>query len=491
MIIFDNVQLEVLSVLTPSIFYHSNIKVLEDGSKGIYVSSKVELTEKSSYSLLDFKFYFCEVNKSDVLQDVLVPLNGLMVESFVDLGEYKYFGSEGYKVDKSDSGNGLLFDDRYGFLNDLYVPYSSLNGTVWDAGYDYSEDTRLDFLFYYVNPALRELIAFSKGIYVGKFDPDYVSSTVLYPSNILRYISGLFPEDMFLSEEIIKITGIFDNYDTSGIASLFPKNDLELRSFLRSIAVTLGKVSGNILTLKKAIRSLFAPDFTPDSYQMDLNKHFTFRVGESIFNYNPADGKLTFNPLLRSIPFYFTGDNHLLNVTRISVLPEYFLDPDKTYLVYFNLIDQEVVVVEVGSPYVFESIQKALDILTGLKILPLFGVHLNGSREFEKMLFFQTALINSEETPVTKFNALVRSYATKSRSANLFTNLSKEDVAVRLIENVVSQSFAKDTRLFVFLRDFLSAFFVEEEDVFLVDEDESLIEDFDASDNGVYIKEVT
>lgn len=491
MIIFDNVEIEVSTVVSPAIFYHSDVKVNENGSEGIYVSSQVELSPVAAFSLSEFKFYFCEVDQSRILFDVLVPLNVLIVEGFTDLGEFKYFGSQGYKVEKSDSGNALLFDDRYSYLNDLFVPYSSLNGENWVSGYDFSEDTRLDFLFYYDNPSLRELITFSKGTFVGKFDPDYLSSTVMYPSNILRYISGLFPEDMFLSEEIIKILGIFDNYDTSGIVSLFPKNDLELRSFLRSIAVTLGRVSGNIVILKKVICSLFAKDFRPDSFQMDLNKHFTFRVGESLFNYIPTEGKLTFNPLLLSIPFYFTGNNHLFNVCRVIELPELFFGANKTYLVYFDLVSQKVDAVEVDSPYVFESIQKALDLLAGMKILPFFGVRLNEDIEFEKVLFFQTTLLNSVTTDVIKFNGLIRTYATKSRASHLFTNLSKEEAAVTLIENVVSQSFAKDTRLFVFLRDFLSAFFVDESEDFFIDEDSSPIEDFGDSDDSVYIKEVT
>jgi hypothetical protein len=119
------------------------------------------------------------------------------------------------------------------------------------------------------------------------------------------------------------------------------------------------------------------------------------------------------------------------------------------------------------------------------------GLRIDADRTIKKILFYQTALVNSTSTATEKFNALIRSFATKSRSANLFSNIEKDSDPLILIRDVVDKSFAKDTRLFMFLQAFTSTLFTDAFGSFFIDVLGLYFSDPDGTDDTVYIEELT
>ena len=491
MLVFDNTTISITSISTPALFYHSNVSVSGDYSNGRYISCKTSFTDDAFITHTDYFFSHCELDVDPLLVDVLAPLNILSVEEYEAKAETIYFSETPYRVDRYDSGNCLNFDKRYAFLDDLYVPLVSFNGITWKKGLDLNEDTSFDYFFFYEAPTLRDSVTFSTGDHVGVFVPSTIINSILFPSGILQFISGLLPAESFIPEEIIKITGILDNYNTAGLVSIFPRDGLELRSFLRSVAVTLGRITGGVLSLREVIRVLKTPSASPDTFMMDLNKHFTFRVGESLFNYNPASGLLSFNADLINFPFYFTDNEHLLNVVRIVSLPTATLNINSTYLVYLNLDTATVVTVDVSSFNLYEAMTKVLALAAGNNIIPLMGIRVDEVRQFKKTLFFQTALVGSLTTDNEKFNALVRSFATKSRSANLFSNIDRDSDYLLLIRDVVDKSLAKDTRVFMFLQDSITTAFVDTLGSLFTDPLGVVFTDPENVRDSIYIEELT
>jgi hypothetical protein len=459
MIVFDNAAVSVVHVLTPTLFYHCDVSISGNSAEARYISSKVTLAEDSFISHADYMFYYNRVICDAPFNAVLVPINYQLIDSLGSVGSQLFFSNICFAVDRLDSGNALMFDRRYECLNDLFVPFGSMNSADWSTGIDLNENTSLDFVFFYDSPLLRSTFSFSTGTHVGVFTPNTPSKTLMNPSKIVRYISGLFPESEFLAQELIQIMGILDNYDSSELLALFPRNDLELRSFLRSLAVTMGRVSGNILMLKKTVEMLQEYDYgtasyySPDSCLMDLNKHFTFRIGTSLFNYNPATLKLNFSSEFLNIPYYYTDDTHLLNVVRMIDYPEMTLVAEKAYLIYLDLTDSTIKMVAVPSDVVYDSIKAALVLLETVHIIPYLGIKVGATGVIESLLFFQTALVGAVGSSVLKYNSLIRSYATKSRSANLFMNIEKTDTSLMLFREIMNKAFAKDTRVFALLSD--------------------------------------
>lgn len=452
MIVFDNSTVLIDEITTPTLFYHSEVEVTGNNAQGIYVSSKVTMSEDSFVSHHDYMFYHCNFNGSYL--NTMVPINTALKDFLVSLGAENIFNEGiGYPVSRLDSGNAMYFDKRFSALNDLYLPFSSMNGPDWVTGFDMSYSKDLDFVFFYVCPELRDLLVFSSGDYVGVFNPVSPESLLLNSSYIMRYIAGIMPQDMFIAEELVKITGILDNYDTSGITALFERNDLELRSFLRSVAVTMGNAAGSVLLMKSLFDILKTSDFSPDCFQMDMNKFFTFRIGASLFNYDPSTTTLSFTDQVADIPFYYIDSFNNFNVVRMLTYDDVVLTNDKVYLAYFDLENEELKVDEVSGTLLLDAIQHGLDVLRSVKIVPFMGIRTGAAGEIIKIMFFQTAFVGSETTDVDKYNALLRSYATKSRGSNLITNLENEDTLFILFRDIVDKSFPRDTRLLSFSSD--------------------------------------
>lgn len=460
MLLFDSCVIDISSVASKTLFYHCNVSLSGKDNNCLFISSEVSLTEETFISLQDYSFYYSKVSDLVCYRNVLVPANTLLISAIEDLGTSVYFDDTCYSVNRVDSGNALKFDKRYSVLENMFLPFMSVNGPEWSTGIDISDNTFLDFSFIYDFPDIRDL-DLSTGTHVGVFSPSQLNKTILLPNSITKYISGLFPVDLFVPEDVIKISGILDNYTTSDIMALFPRNDLELRNFLRAVATSLGLVNNNIQMLSQFIQLMRTASLSPKSYLMDLNKHFTFRVGPSLFQYNPATLELSFSSQFLDIPFFFYDAQHRFNISRMISIDPVTLVAEKSFLIYFDLDAEEIKSVEVVS--LKASMPQLFTLQESGKVLPFIALSIDATRAVSEILFFQTALFSALSTPVAKDNNLLRSYATKSRSSNLLTNFDETSSVVLLLRDIVEQCLSRDTRIFILLQNSASERIIIEE----------------------------
>lgn len=483
--IFDNVTVTFYSGATITekmLFYHCDLTIPEDiGSfAGKMVASNIQINAWN-FKISEYYFYYCKVTSPDAVEyrDILVPLDILIKRRLQYYARQVLTEGKTYPVDHRDSGNALHYDARYSLLEDIYVPFASINGDSWTKGYDMNAETGLDFLFQHEsNPdrRLRDMMTFSSGDYVGKYVSVLTQETYEPNNDLASYILGLFPEEIFVPENVIKISGLYDNYTTGMLPALWGHNDKEFRTFLRSLATTMGRTSGNLLMMKLSIENTWKDynDQSPDSFQHDLNKVPTWRIGKSWITYNPAIQKfyLSASSGLPNVPFYWTDENQRFEIVRIYPLADAGADVFalQTYAVWFNLLT-ELDVVEVAPAY---GLSQGIQLILNRKAvyrdgcMPLCVFNVDASNEIHDIMFFCNALIGADWSLnfVFKHNVACRLYATKSRSANLFTNYNEiakfySDYKI-LIEKIFNKGFAADNRMFVWYTATYDIQYVEE-----------------------------
>jgi len=469
MIIFDESIITVNNVVMEALFYHSVVTINGDSSEGRYISSKVTISN-DSWLNMNHMIYHSNVTLTDPdyeWQDVKIPIDMLVRSKMEPWAKYIIRDGITYFIDPRDSGNSLVWDSRYEMMEDFYLPFSSINGVDWSSGYDMSDGKDFDFLFNQVSlpdRRLRDSYTFSKGAHVGKYIPTTLIQSYDKNNNLASFIVGNIPEDLFIPLEVVQVMGIFDGYMTGGITALWDRNDKELRSYLMSLAVTMGRVSGSIVQMKTAIQHLWKNenDHSPDSIQIDLNKAATFRIGKNWWNYTKPNLQISVGTGLEITPFYFVDLYQRFKISRVYPDKTVVINPSSVYIIYLNLNDalQSAVVESAGISFK-EASEKMIEYanITHNEIVPLATFRTDALNDIDAILFYRDALIGDTASSTDKYNALIRSYATKSRSANLFTNLYESgqwDSFKVLIEEIFHKSFAMDTRMFAWHDDSVS-----------------------------------
>lgn len=469
MIIFEETTATVGTIATQTLFYHCDVTVTGTTASqyGRFMSCKVDTTLESFLRNDGLYYYYSRVNISDNpeeyhFEDILVPIDYLVRNTHAAKAKKVMIEGVTFDTVPEHSGNACEWDARYEYLQDFFMPYSSINGSEWSLGFDMSEDMSFDFLFIHQsNPdrRLRASYTFGKGNHVGKYSPTSTTLSLEENNNLAAYVLGLMPEELFIPLEVIKIMGIMDGYLNGGIKALWNRNDREIRSFIRSMAVTLGRTSGNIVMMKTAINHLWKNknDRDCESYHLELNKSQTFRIGKSWFKLTPGAGVTNVIPDTTSgineTPFFWVDEEQRFRIGRVYVSATRTPPFDRVNLIFLeldNLIEDYTTRTTMTfadmSDYVTEYYTKRFNTKQ-----PLFAFKVDAVGNVTDVLFYRNALIGSSITTTNKYNAVVRTYATKSRSANLFTNLNQtsqyEDLSP-IIFDIFNKAFAPDTRIF-------------------------------------------
>jgi len=266
---------------------------------------------------------------------------------------------------------------------------------------------------------------------------------------------------MFIQEEVLKMMGILDGYEMAGLTPIWDRNDKELRYFLRSMAVTLGRSTGNVVQMHLAMLHLWKNknNFIPAGYQVDLNKDATFRVGASWFNI-VSGAPLTISPDVSSginaTPHYWIDSYQRFRLGRVDVTP----GPE-------NIVAGDAVLIYLDLEDAIENYMKVDFVTSDFKVIseyvatqqryhpdrfPVMAFTTDGALgAVKEIMFYRDAVVGSSITAVTKYNALIRTYATKSRGCNIFTNFynTNEYVDYKILLNeIYNKAYAPDTRLF-------------------------------------------
>lgn len=473
MIIFEESTVNVGAIATATLFYHCDVTLtgVAATNYGRFMSCKLDVALEAFLRNDGLYYYYSQINISDEpdyeFEDILVPVDYLVRNTHKTKAKKVMLDGETFDTEPEHSGNACAWDDRYEYMQDYFLPYSSMNGQEWSLGFDMSEDQSFDFLFIHHSTPdrrLRDSYTFGKGNHVGKYSPTSTTLSLEENNNLASYVLGLVPDELFIPLEVVKIMGIMDGYLNGGIKALWDRNDREIRSFIRSMAVTLGRTSGNIVMMKTAINHLWKNknNFNCESYHLELNKSQTFRVGKSWFKLTPGAGVTNIIPDptsgINETPFFWVDDEQRFKIGRVYVSAPTTIPFGRTTVVYLDLADNQEDFNKVGyfsfaaiSNLVTSSFTKTYNTR-----LPLFTFKTDAAGTVLGVMFYRNALIGSSITSVNKYNAVVRSYATKSRSANLFTNLSQVkqyDDLSPIIHDIFNKAFAPDTRIFTWHED--------------------------------------